>query len=94
MENELMKILSDISKSVNCNLLNDCSGDSISKRTARGLNRRLSGSNNNIVASSDLHLTHALMLSSFLLIKSESGIAKTFGGVVFASLFTSYHSGK
>jgi hypothetical protein len=93
MQNELMKILSNISKSANCHLFNDCSGDSISRRTARGLNRQLSGSNNNIVVSSDLHLTHALMLSSYFLIKSKNNTAKTFGALVVASLFTSYHAG-
>ena len=93
MKNELMEILSETSKSVNCNLLNDCSGDSISRRTARGLNRQLSGSNNNMVASSDLHFTHALMLSSYILIKSESKTAKIFGGIVLANLLISYNTG-
>ncbi len=92
MQNELMEILSAISKSMNCNLLNDCSGDSISRRTSRGLNRHLRGTKN-MVASSDLHLTHALMLSSYFLIKSKNNTAKTLGVLVVASLITSYHVG-
>lgn len=90
MQNELMIVLSNISKAANCNLLGDCSGDSISKRTARGLGRQINRSTDFEVAPSDVSLAHALMISTYLLIRSGNIL----GGVVLAGLISFYQSGK
>ena len=92
MSNKLMRVLSILSQAANCNLFNDCSGDSISRRTARGLTRQLGHPSNAV--SANIRPIHGLMLASYLLVRSENKNSKIAGAEVIASLIGLYHKGK
>jgi len=92
MHNTIMKILSHFSTGLNCNGFNDCSGDSISRRTARGLTRQLGHPDYAVTAN--IQPVHGLMLSSFILVISENKNSKIAGAAVIVSLIGLYHKGK
>ncbi len=56
-------ILSDISRELNCNLLGDCSGSTISRRTTKGFKKSLNLTNDDISDQNAEHIVHALMIA-------------------------------
>lgn len=90
---EIGEYLSSLSKSTNCNLLDDCSGDSLSRRVSRGITRNQGYSSEQLVTA-NIEPTHGLMAASLLLSFSKDKNIKIAGGIGFGTLIYFYLSGK
>ena len=85
-------ILSDISKELNCNLLGDCSGSSISRRTTKGFKRAFN-LDETISDQNAEHVVHAAMLGTAACFASKNENAKIGGLLMLAGLVLFYQNG-
>lgn len=81
---------SEVSRRLNCNILNDCSGVTISSRTAKGLNKSFGLKLNH---NSVVDLTHLGMIVSPILLKSSNPTSRLAGGMILGGLVLGYLSG-
>lgn len=87
--NSLIEIGSEISRNANCNLLGDCSGKTISRRTGLGLKK---GLNLNVTTKVATDMAHVGMGALLLLLRSKSKNSQNLGLAIAGGLFLAYHN--
>lgn len=85
--------LSDVSKDLNCNLLGDCAGSTISRRTTRGFKKSFGLDNNTITDQNAEHIIHAAMLGVVTCFSSRTEKATIGGILMLAGLIYFYQKG-
>ncbi len=86
-------ILSDVSKGLNCNLLGDCSGSTISRRTTKGFKKSFDLSDNDISDQNAEHIVHAAMIGTVACLTSKNESQNILGLFLFAGLTYFYSEG-
>ena len=87
-------ILSDVSRNANCNILGDCEGSTISRRTTRGFKKAFNLQDADISDQNAEHIVHLAMVGTAACVTSKKDDDKIGGLLLLASLAYFYQKGK
>ncbi|MEM6260901.1 MAG: hypothetical protein AAGI38_00225 [Bacteroidota bacterium] len=83
-------VLSHVSRELNCNVLGDCSGSTISRRTTKGFKRAFNLTDHTISDQNAEHIVHAAMLGTVVCLFSKNKGAIVIGILLLLALIFFY----
>ncbi len=87
-------VLSEVSRDLNCNLIGDCSGTTISRRTTKGFKKAFNLDDRQISDQDAEHIVHIAMVGMATCFVSRNNNAPIAGFLLLASLFIFYQNGE